>query len=174
MTGTKAMKIAKNHRFKPNRKLSLTIQYAVQSSPLPRGRLLKRWVKAALQYSTRCASITLRMVSEEEGRKINCEYRHKDYATNVLTFVLHDTTHEKQSSLLFGDIILTIPVIEAEAKERKLPLEAHFAHLVIHGMLHLQGYTHDDEDNANAMEALEISILQKLGYANPYFLQNER
>ena len=97
-----------------------------------------------------------------EGRAINRDFRGKDYATNVLTFAYHDTAP------LSGDIVLCAPVIARQAREQRKPLEAHYAHMVVHGMLHLQGYDHENNDDARVMETLEAEIVVKLGYADPY------
>lgn len=166
------MKTAKHHfRWKKCRsdRLILHTHYAVQLATIPKSQLLRRWARAAMQPQTRrSAEVSLRVVDTEEGRCMNRDYRGKDYATNVLTFALHEGEGYREQQPLFGDIILTAPVIEAEADELGLLLEAHYAHLVIHGMLHLQGYNHEEDDEADSMEALETVILQRLGYADPY------
>jgi probable rRNA maturation factor len=104
------------------------------------------------------------MVDEAEGRTLNRTYRDKDYATNVLTFPLSE---EPQ---LMGDIIICAPVVAAEAIAQNKPLEAHYAHLTVHGILHLHGYDHEIEAQAELMESLETAIVTKLGYANPYLI----
>jgi probable rRNA maturation factor len=139
--------------------LSLSVQYAVNQDGLPSRRQLKKWVKAALRVDT---EVTIRIVDEEEGRMLNSSYRGKDYATNVLTFPLTETPH------LMGDIIICAPVVESEAHAQNKSIEAHYAHLTVHGVLHLHGYDHITEPQAELMESLEVTILQKLGYANPY------
>lgn len=140
-------------------KLSLSVQYADPrlKDILPRP-LLRRWVQAVLDAP---AQLNLRFVDAEEGRALNRDYRSKDYATNVLTFEYGEETVE-------ADIILCTDVLIAEAAEQKKTLEAHTAHLVVHGVLHAQGYEHEDDEEANEMEALETEILIKLGFANPY------
>lgn len=107
---------------------------------------------------------TIRIVDEEEGLALNSVFRGKDYATNVLTFPLTEEPH------LMGDIVLCGPVIEKEAKEQGKNLIAHYAHLTVHGILHLHGYDHETEAQAELMEALEVETLRKLGYANPYLI----
>lgn len=144
--------------------LSLAVQYAVQPGSTPTRPQFRKWVKAAL---ARDAEITLRIVDTEEGRGLNRTYRHKDYATNVLTFPL------MQDPLLMGDIVLCAPVVENEAAEQGIPLEAHYAHLTVHGVLHLQGYDHEDAADAAVMETLEAQIVTKLGYADPYAIEKD-
>lgn len=144
-------------------KLSLSVQYAdtrVQEA-LTRP-LLRRWVKTALLAP---AQITLRFVNAEEGRALNRDYRGKDYATNVLTFAY---TEDEDSEITQADIILCTDVLLREAAEQKKTLEFHAAHLVIHGVLHAQGYDHESEEEADEMEALEIEFLAALGFPNPY------
>jgi probable rRNA maturation factor len=135
--------------------------------------LLRKWVKAALAHD---AEIALRIVDEEEGRRLNRDFRNKDYATNVLTFV-YDDAHagpdvppgEKQDAHpLAGDIVLCAPVVENEAGQQQKDLIAHYAHLTVHGVLHLQGYDHQEEAEAEEMEEMETRILARLGYEDPY------
>jgi len=140
-------------------KLSLAVQYATNTKNLPTRPQFRRWIKAALQ---RDVQITLRIVDESEGRELNKNFRGKDYATNVLTFVYDDT------DTLSGDVVICAPVVEREAREQHKELAAHYAHLAIHAALHLQGYEHDNEADAAAMEGLETAILLKLGYPAPY------
>ena len=139
--------------------LSLTIQYAVDPTGLPTRAQFRKWVRAAL--SADC-TVTLRLVDEEEGRALNATYRGKDYATNVLTFPY------EAGPPLEGDIALCAAVVAAEARDQGKPDEAHWAHLVVHGMLHLQGHDHEDDAEARRMEALETQILGDLGYPDPY------
>lgn len=141
--------------------LRLTTQFASERSNLPGKQQFAKWAKAALNVDT---EVTIRIVDEQESRELNSMYRGKDYATNVLTFPLTEEPH------LLGDIIICAPVVESEAQFQQKSLEAHYAHLTVHGMLHLHGYDHEIEAQAELMESLEISILAKLGYANPYLV----
>lgn len=143
-------------------KLSLSVQFADErlAAELPR-TLLRRWVQAALLES---AELTLRFVDETEGRTLNRDYRSKDYATNVLTF----SYGESENDIVQADIVLCTDVLIREAAERQLPVTQHVAHLVVHGVLHAQGYDHEDEDEAIAMEQFETEILARLGVADPY------
>ena len=142
-------------------KLSMSVQYASAAKNLPARPQLRRWVKAALRHDTQ---ITLRIVDEEEGRELNKSYRGKDYATNVLTFVYDDMPQPELS----GDVVLCATVVAREALEQRKELAAHYAHLVVHAILHLQGYEHDAEQDAIEMEHAETAIMAKLGYADPY------
>ena len=123
------------------------------------------WVSAALQSTFGEFEQTICVVDEVEGRALNKRYRGKDYATNVLAFPAESEFLDYDS---LGDLVICAPVVETEAREQGKTALAHWAHLVVHGMLHLQGYDHQNEDEANAMEALEIEILDTLGYTNPY------
>ncbi|MEP6941569.1 MAG: rRNA maturation RNase YbeY [Betaproteobacteria bacterium] len=138
-------------------RLSLHVQYAATGADLPARRLLRRWASAALE---RDLEVTLRFVGTAEGRALNRTYRRKDAATNVLAFVYDDVSG--------GDIVLCAPVLRREALHQKKALEAHCAHLVVHGMLHLQGYDHHRKSDASRMEAKEIVVLAALGFDNPY------
>jgi probable rRNA maturation factor len=140
-------------------KLSLAVQYAINAEGLPARPQFRRWIKAALQCDVQ---IALRIVDEAEGRDLNKNFRGKDYATNVLTFVYDD------SALLSGDVVICAPVVEQEAREQHKELHAHYAHLAIHAALHLQGYDHEKKKDAAVMETLETAIMLKLGYADPY------
>ena len=145
-------------------KLAATIQYVSEANNLPNASQFRKWAKAALRVDT---EVTIRIVDEAEGKALNSTYRGKDYATNVLTFPLTETPH------LMGDIVVCAPVVVAEAAAQNKSLEAHFAHLTVHGVLHLHGYDHETEAQAELMESLEITILQKLGYANPYLITED-
>jgi len=116
-------------------------------------------VRAALRVET---SLTIRIVDEEEGRQLNAAYRGRDYATNVLTFPL------TEEPILMGDIVICAPVVAKEAVEQGKPLLAHYAHMTVHGVLHLHGYDHEVDAQAELMEAMEIAVMHKLGFANPY------
>lgn len=147
-------------------KLSLTVQYPdsrlEQSIPRP---LLRRWVQAALLGP---AQLNIRFVDAEEGRALNREYRAKDYATNVLTFAYNEGELIADDEPTVADIILCTDVLQQEALEQKKTLEEHAAHLVVHGVLHAQGYDHLDDSEAEEMEQLERDILAALGYPDPY------
>lgn len=136
-------------------------QATAKRAGMPSRRQIEKWVKSALYED---ATLTVRFVDEEEGRTLNRTYRGKDYATNVLTFAYAETADDPVS----GDIVLCCPVVEAEAREQNKPLEAHYAHLIVHGVLHAQGYEHDDDTDAEEMEAIETETLQALGYSDPY------
>ncbi|BAN36391.1 hypothetical protein SCD_n02589 [Sulfuricella denitrificans skB26] len=151
-------------RKTPPPALSLSVQYAAKPDDVPARAQFRRWVKAALRQD---AEIALRIVDEEEGRALNRDYRGKDYATNVLTFVYDDEFPGAQLPLA-GDIVLCAPVVAREAVQQEKPIEAHYAHLTVHGVLHLQGYDHESDEQARQMEALEIQIVTKLGYSDPY------
>ncbi|HWX03281.1 rRNA maturation RNase YbeY [Collimonas sp.] len=147
-------------------KLSLSVQY-----PDPRLQdsvsrpKLRRWVQAALLAP---AELTIRFVDADEGRALNRDYRGKDYATNVLTFAYSEDQEQEDNGVTQADIILCTDVLEREAKEQDKSVLEHAAHLVVHGVLHAQGYDHEDEEEAVEMESLEIEILEALGWPNPY------
>jgi len=145
--------------------LQLSLQFgalqdaAVHRAALPRHKVA-RWIRHALETD---AEITVRIVDAEEGQALNRDYRHKDYATNVLTF---DYTQEP---VVTADLVLCAPVVEKEAREQGKPLPDHYAHLLVHGTLHAQGWDHETSTaDAEAMEARETEILARLGVANPY------
>jgi probable rRNA maturation factor len=126
---------------------------------LPRHKVT-RWIRHALQVD---AEVTVRIVGSEEGQALNRDYRQKDYATNVLTF-----DYARQPKVM-ADLVLCAPVIAREARENSQSLEAHYAHLLVHGTLHAQGWDHETgESDAIAMEARETEILKRLGFKNPY------
>jgi probable rRNA maturation factor len=165
-------------REKKRSQLKLTTQYATRTTGVPPRPAFRKWVKAALIQD---AEIVLRIVDEAEGRKLNRDFRGRDYATNVLTFVYADAQPDTQPGIqsgsrpavhdvasLTGDIVLCAPVIENEARQQHKNLIAHYAHLTVHGVLHLQGHDHENEADAAVMEQLEIEILGRLGYQNPY------
>jgi probable rRNA maturation factor len=145
-------------------RLSLSVQLAAPGHSVPSRQRLRAWAGAALE---RDAQVTLRVVHEGEGRRLNRDYRGRDYATNVLTFAYSDAG-APASGPASGDIVLCAPVVEAEAGEQGKAVEAHYAHMLVHGMLHLQGYDHERDDEAAAMEARETQIVMQLGYPDPY------
>jgi probable rRNA maturation factor len=141
--------------------IQLTLQVASDTSNIPNKTQFRKWAKAALRVDT---EVTIRIVDEAEGRALNLAYRGKDYATNVLTFPLTEEPH------LMGDIIICAPVVAAEANTQHKSLEAHYAHLTVHGVLHLHGYDHEIDEQAALMESIEVTTLINLGYPNPYLI----
>ena len=147
---------------KPGRlpELRLSVQYPAGKQSAPTRPQVRRWVRAACAVP---AEVTVRFVDSDEGRSLNRDYRGKDYATNVLSFPYESGTN------LVGDLVLCLPVLEREALDQDKSLEAHSAHLIVHGMLHLQGYDHETgRDDAAQMEAVEREIMDALGYPDPY------
>ena len=136
----------------------LSIQRISRAAHIPSDSLLRRWARAALE---RPATVTLRIVAAAEARRLNRQFRGKDYATNVLTFVY-------DGDALAGDVVLCAPVVAREAKEQGKPIAAHWAHLVVHGLLHLQGHDHEKPREAGRMEGRERRILAALGFGDPY------
>ncbi len=133
-------------------------QVALHRAALPRHKVA-RWIRHALE---RDAEITVRVVDAQEGQALNRDYRHKDYATNVLTFPY-------MQEPLIADLVLCAPVVAQEAKQGRKSLQAHYAHLIVHGALHAQGWDHETgRAQAQAMEAREARILDGLGFRNPY------
>lgn len=146
-------------------KLAIDLQFASPAIESTLGKiasptLIKKWVKSATPLG---GLITLRFVNATEGKKLNMAFRQKDYATNALTF-----PYDLSKNELVADIIFCLPVLQKEAKEQGKLLNAHLAHLIVHGCLHAQGHDHEVMKDAKKMEALEIQILEKLGFANPY------
>lgn len=145
--------------MRTEKSFKLVVQYATDNAEAPTRPQFRRWVKAALMQP---AEIVLRLVDETEGRELNQQFRGKDYATNVLTFTYDDMQP------LTGDIVLCAPVVSQEAQQQHKDRLAHYAHLTVHGILHLQGYDHVEDAEAARMEQLETQILAKLGYSDPY------
>jgi probable rRNA maturation factor len=147
-------------------KLSLSVQYpdARLQATITRQKI-RRWVQAALLAP---AELTIRLVDADEGRALNRDYRAKDYATNVLTFAYNEGEELADDEPTRADIILCTDVLEQEALEQNKTVEEHTAHLVVHGVLHAQGYDHEDDEEASEMEQLERDVLFALGYPDPY------
>jgi probable rRNA maturation factor len=143
---------------KPPR-LRLCVQHATRSRNLPTETQLARWARAALRGD---AEVTVRIVGTTEGRDLNRTYRGRDYATNVLTFVM------SEGAQYAGDLVLCAPVVAKEARAQGKDAIAHYAHLTVHGILHLQGFDHETAREAQEMEKLEARILKRLGYPDPY------
>lgn len=146
-------------RTRRSPEFDFVLQLACSTPGIPSRRRLRAWAAAALR---RKARVTVRIVGAREGRSLNRQFRGRDYATNVLTFVYED------GRALAGDIALCAPVVAREAKAQGKTLEAHYAHLLVHGMLHLQGLDHEDPAEARRMESRETALLRKLGFADPY------
>ena len=144
--------------------LTLSLQFAkfndapLHRAALPRHKVI-RWLRAALQSD---AELTVRIVGAEEGQALNRDYRQRDYATNVLTF------DYAQEPVVTADLVLCAPVVAQEANEQNNTLEEHYAHLLVHGALHAQGWDHDDDEDAQVMELRESDIMARLGFENPY------
>jgi len=147
-----------------SKRLNLSVQYACAASDLPGRADVRRWARAALDVDgARGGQITVRFVDADEGQTLNRDYRGKDYATNVLSFPY------EIEPVVCGDLVICAGVVAREAAEQGKPLAAHYAHLIVHGMLHLQGYDHEeDEAEARAMEDCERAVLAALGYPDPY------
>jgi probable rRNA maturation factor len=133
------------------------VQYATTRAGVPAASALKRWARAA----ARSLALTVRVVGRREGRNLNRRFRRHDYASNVLSFA-----YERG-----GDIVLCHPVIAREAREQGKSVRAHYAHLVVHGALHLRGYGHDDNTSARRMERAEVRLLRRLGFGDPYTVE---
>lgn len=147
-------------------KLSLSVQYPdTRLATVITRPKIRRWVQTALLAP---AELTIRFVDAEEGRTLNRDYREKDYATNVLTFAYNEGEQLDDDEPTRADIILCTDVLEKEAQEQQKSVEEHTAHLIVHGVLHAQGYDHMDDEEATEMEGLETEILATLGISDPY------
>ena len=153
-------------------RLDVAVSYALPRAGLPAAASFRKWVAAALAGRIREADLAIRIVGAKEGRALNRHYRGKDYATNVLSFPADVADGVKLPKgvvmPLLGDLVLCAPVVAREAREQKKPLAAHYAHLTVHGALHLLGWDHEDDPEAEAMEQLEREILAELGIDDPY------
>jgi len=145
--------------------ISLDLQNDDELDLVPQESQFRQWIEAALQAPYDQLEQTLRVVGEAEIRELNSRYRGKDCVTNVLAFPGAD---ELLDYACLGDLVICAPVVVAEAGAQGKPVESHWAHLVVHGMLHLQGFDHQHDDDTREMEALEVKILAGLGYNNPY------
>ncbi|NUS61447.1 MAG: rRNA maturation RNase YbeY [Lysobacter sp.] len=147
-------------------RLDVSVEYATPRLGIPAAVSFRKWVAAALKGRIREADLALRIVGTKEGRALNRHYRGRDYATNVLSFPAE--LPEGVRLPLLGDIVLCAPVVAREAKEQKKTLAAHYAHLTVHGTLHLLGWDHEDPREAECMEQLERTILAEMGIDDPY------
>ena len=148
----------------PDTPWEITVQRRVTAKKLPSTVSFRRWAAAVLTHRVKAAAITFRIVTPKEMTLLNGTWRHKPYPTNVLSFPLS----EAGEPCLTGDIVICAAVVAKEARTQQKPLHAHWAHMVVHGLLHLLGYDHEDNEDAEHMEAEEIRILNTLGFANPY------
>jgi probable rRNA maturation factor len=149
--------------LRPELALALAVQYGCNDDRLPSRPQVRRWAKAAQEQALQA---TVRFVDRKEGRALNHDYRGKDYATNVLSFIYESAP---VAPVTIGDLVICLPVVLREAKEQGKPFKAHMAHMVVHGMLHLQGYDHETgKRDAARMEAREREILARFGIPDPY------
>jgi len=145
---------------------SLSVQFASEADGLPSRAQIRRWVAAALEHPT---EITVRIVDADEAQALNHEYRDKDYVPNVLTFEYGEVGRDESGQgVLGGDVVICAPVLEREAREQGKPLKDHYAHMTVHGVLHLQGYDHIEPADADIMESREAVILERFRIPNPY------
>ena len=145
---------------------SLSVQVASETDDLPDRAQIRRWVAAALEPP---AEITVRIVDADEARALNRDFRSKAYVPNVLTFEYGEIGHDESGrGILGGDVVICAPVVEREAREQGKPLQNHYAHMTVHGVLHLQGYDHLDPADADIMETREAVILKRFRIPNPY------
>ena len=147
-------------------RLELDVSYASRSPWVPSARLLGRWAEAALAPMARRFVLSVRIVGKERSRSLNARYRHKDKATNVLSFAGAGIAPDGRSFL--GELVICAPLVALEARAQRKTLAAHWAHLTIHGVLHLLGFDHERATEARKMAAREIQILDRLGFSNPY------
>ena len=149
--------------------IAIDVQFAVQSGQLPGRHSIFKWARKALEDHPRNTGLSIRIVGEDEGVELNRRWRQINTPTNVLSFPAGDIEVVNHRSL--GDIVICAPVIEREAGEQGKTAEAHYAHMVIHGVLHLLGYDHQKTEDAEKMEAMETGILANLGFADPYTME---
>lgn len=149
---------------KSQEQINLSVQYAYKPSQAPGKATIRKWISASLASISQKATISIRFVGLKEGRELNASFRNKDYATNVLTFPMG----EASDALIQGDLVLCEPVVEKEAQEQNKPLEAHYALLIVHGILHLREFDHENDIDAEEMEALERQILEALEFKRDY------
>ena len=149
--------------------LRVSVSYGLPRRGVPAAASFRRWVALALGSRPGPAEVAIRVVSAPEGRRLNREYRRKDYATNVLSFPAE--LPAGVTVPLLGDVVLCAPVVAREAREQRKPRAAHYAHLTVHGVLHLLGYDHQGTGEARRMERLEIQLLESIGIPDPYSVE---
>lgn len=155
----------------PGERITVSVQAAVEPAEVPKSRLpaaasVRRWARTALSRHGRGGEVTVRIVGEDESAALNERYRHKTGPTNVLSFPYGPP--EETMTPLLGDIVVCAPVVLAEAHAQGKAADAHWAHMVVHGVLHLLGYDHETDREARDMETLEAALLQQMGYSDPY------
>ena len=146
--------------------IRVDVQYIYEGASIPTRKQIKAWAEAALQDLRKNAEFTVRIVDRQEGTELNERWRQATGPTNVLSFPAEGL--EEIAPELLGDIVICAPVIEDEAQQQGKTLDAHWAHMIVHGILHLLSYDHIKKQDAKIMESLEIKILEKIGYKNPY------
>ena len=147
-------------------KIKINIQRATVIPEIPTDRKIRNWAKTVLYRRGKDTELTIRIVDTDEGTQLNRRWRNTNGPANVLSFPVAGL--EQYTPGLLGDIVICAPVVNNEAKDQNKPVEAHWAHMVIHGVLHLLGHDHDNYEEAEKMESLEIALLDSLGYKNPY------
>ena len=155
----------KNRRI-PDPGLELDVSYAARRPWVPRPAEFERWASAALARSPRRVALSIRVVGAAASRSLNLGYRHRPKPTNVLSFAGAGRMPDRRLHL--GELVICAPVVAREARAGRLPARAHWAHLTVHGVLHLRGFDHERDDEARAMMAREVQILDRLGFSNPY------
>ncbi len=148
------------------RRLELDVSYASRSPWAPSGRLLRSWAEAALMPIAKPVGLSVRIVGKARSRSLNSRYRHRPKPTNVLSFAGAGIAPDGR--LFLGELVICAPVVALEARQQDKTLEAHWAHLTIHGVLHLKGFDHEHDKEARKMAAREIQILDRLGFSDPY------
>jgi probable rRNA maturation factor len=146
----------------------ILVQRATRKTPAPTATLLRRYAKQALQDRVAAAEMTIRIVDEAEMTSLNGRYRGKEYPTNVLSFPFDMPEDVEEELPILGDLVICASIVAKEAIEQRKTVAAHWAHMVVHGTLHLLGYDHVKDDEAERMEAEEIIILKRLGFTDPY------
>src|SRR5579862_4310248 len=150
----------------------IIIQHAADKTLAPSSALLRKWAKSTLRDQIEAAEITIRLVSIEEMTQLNESYRHKKGPTNVLSFPFSMPNNIEIDPPILGDIVICSEVIHREAHEQGKTTDAHWAHMIVHGIFHLLGYDHVIDSEAEIMESLEIKCMQAMGFPNPYKMEN--
>lgn len=146
----------------------ITIQFMTDKLHVPKPSLLRKWSIQALNKKIKTAELTIRIVDINEMTTLNSTYRHKKGPTNVLSFPFSVPQEIEFAQSILGDIVICAPIVYQEALAQNKPLDAHWAHMIVHGVFHLLGYDHELDNEAHIMETLEVEVLESLGFANPY------